>query len=1169
MASAAPAASLLTFNWSDLPAGSYYLDIQMASGDGVSGNNSASIRNLTGENVTFLPPALLNGWASETQPLEFQITDDDPSLAAVPDFLNGILLAFTVDANGPGGFQMELAGSNIFSGAGLQDSLTVAILNDSFFSIYEENGIGLPMLTFLFDGDGSLDVIANASNVAPYDSIAAPQVAESTVPEPTTWAGAAVGLAVLALWKKRRDVALMICAVVVPASAQQASILLDSNVTTSDYTTVATNTLVQFGNDLFFAGLSTNANEQMTGLYKYNPVTRQGARFATVPVAPGGLTSAAKGLLIQEAPSTSVGGSVWVSDGTYAGTKKVVPNLRVFGGTLRLLNGVVLFSGQAAPNGPAELWRTDGSEAGTYRLLQGASISRGALLNGQGYFINNGKVWKSDGSVQGTVPALVGASGLASVDGNVLIERAGRLYFVVNPPGANSEFWSTDGTAQGTQRAAEVIVGSGIPGGIQALAVLNDEIYFSMTNSITGASLWKTNGTTAGTRMVKDLFSGGVRSHIFGAVVVNDTILLTTSDSQLWRTDGTEGGTYVLRTATGGLARISGGTAVFQSESPAEGVELWKTDGTLGGTSLVKDINPGPGRGLYSPTIYGINGKAYFSAFSPQTGSELWESDGTSGGTRLTFDFAKPNGGIYPRRLVTVGGIQYFAASGTGTCDIYRTDGTTGGTIKTVTVPGGCMQSVTPMANGNQMIFVAHATTSLNVWKTNGTQQGTSKVGEMAPADLTVTVRSGDRIYFETFGFGAPFGAVRDLYATDGESVVALMRIPGGLSPVYGGNHVPIGQHSLLFAAGERLNEFELYISDGTPQGTGLLADLNPNGGSNPWAFQPLNGIVYFSATSSGVQKLFRTDGTLQGTMALADIPGESRGPFLREGNTTDLFFTESPTSLLRYSVATNDWTSVVVYDAESALSFTRDGVTYFLKTRVNMTPELVRTDGTPAGTYSLSALDPVTSTSLSIINMFWVGNHLYLEGILGNHFELWRTDGVSAPALAWQINPRPASLPLLDLSGFPIYSGSSPRFLGLLSNGKALLAADDGVRGVEPWVLDDAPCSPAPDVNSQLTITAPAPSINRLTGRAVQTVRIVNNGPALNNVAYIASGLNAQHDMWIRHGVSQCFAPAGPYRDLGSVGAGQTVTLTLEFVIKPGVPFSYTPKVIAREGAR
>lgn len=1168
LTNAAQAASILTFNWNDLAVGNYYLDVQMASGDGLFGNNFASIKNITGQNVTFAPPALLNGWASEPQSSVYQITDDDPSLAGVPDILNGILLAFAVDSNGPGSFQMQLESSNAFSGAGLQDSLTIAILNESFFSIYEDGGIGLPMLTFLFDGDGSLEVIANASNVAPYDTIAAPQVAENTIPEPSTWAGAAAGLVALALWKKRRDAALLVCAIVVPASAQQAWLVKDTNFPTGfNFTMIYGDTFAQFGNDIVFAGISGNFNERNRGLYKYNTVSRQGARFATLPVAMSKLGAASKGLVFQVEGQFGMG-SLWVSDGTFAGTRQAVPSLNMSTNGLRLPNGILLFSGQSTYGGNSELWRSDGTIAGTYRIAQQVSMYSAVIFNGQAFFFNNQQLWKSDGTEQGTGFALSGVAGLESTDSALLVERAGLLYFIGCQAATGCEFWSTNGTAQGTQLAAEIIAGPERAYGVRSVGVFNSEIYFTFTYPVVGAALWKTNGTTAGTGLVKTVVPDVHPVAIGTGVALNNALVFPVRDSGLWRTDGTEAGTFGLGVATGSIVRINAGTALFPGETTAEGIELWKTDGTLAGTSIVKDLLPGPGRGLGQARLFGVDGKVFFNGAEPQTGAELWESDGTPAGTKLAFDFTKPGGGFHPQPMVTLNGVQYFQASGEPGYNIYRTDGTAAGTIKCVTVPGTFDKATGLFSFGDQIIFALFPQSGgPQIWKTNGTQQGTSKIGEVPGIEFTAGVRSGDRFYFEVFEPTIGFEAVRVLYVTDGVTITALKSTPSSQLPLYTPRHAPFGQRSLMFVAGESLDEMELYATDGTPQGTGLVANLDPSGSSYPQNLVHLNGMVYFTATVSGVKKVFRSNGTLHGTTDLRNLPSGSSGPYLSDGNAVDLFVPTADDGLLRFDSATNQWTSLNV--AASSLFVTRNGITYFMGSAPPNGFAVFRTDGTAGGTHMVGNGWLPNPNDGFASAMFWHGNHLYLEATVGLNQELWRTDGMSNPVMPWQINPQTASIPTVDSSGFATLTGSGARFLGELPNGRALLSADDGVRGRELWALDDAPCIAAPDVNSQLTITAPAPSINRLTGRGVQTVRIVNNGAALNNVAYIASGLNAQHDIWNRHGVTQCFAPAGPYRDIGSIGAGQTVTLTLEFFIKPGVSFSYTPKVIARDGAR
>jgi ELWxxDGT repeat protein len=88
---------------------------------------------------------------------------------------------------------------------------------------------------------------------------------------------------------------------------------------------------------------------------------------------------------------------------------------------------------------------------------------------------------------------------------------------------------------------------------------------------------------------------------------------------------------------------------------------------------------------------------------------------------------------------------------------------------------------------------------------------------------------------------------------------------------------------TLLFYANDGVTGSELWRSDGTPEGTMLVEDINPgaNGSrSSKNNTLVLGGVAYFGA-SDGVRgsELWRTDGTTEGTYLLRDIaPGTSSG---------------------------------------------------------------------------------------------------------------------------------------------------------------------------------------------------------------------------------------------------------------------------------------------------
>ncbi len=83
-----------------------------------------------------------------------------------------------------------------------------------------------------------------------------------------------------------------------------------------------------------------------------------------------------------------------------------------------------------------------------------------------------------------------------------------------------------------------------------------------------------------------------------------------------------------------------------------------------------------------------------------------------------------------------------------------------------------------------------------------------------------------------------------------------------------------LSDNHLYFAATDAANGEELWVSDGTPEGTRLIKDVNPGTeGSNPCWLTSAGGKVYFSA-NDGVHgdELWVTDGTEGGTHLVYDI---------------------------------------------------------------------------------------------------------------------------------------------------------------------------------------------------------------------------------------------------------------------------------------------------------
>ena len=70
----------------------------------------------------------------------------------------------------------------------------------------------------------------------------------------------------------------------------------------------------------------------------------------------------------------------------------------------------------------------------------------------------------------------------------------------------------------------------------------------------------------------------------------------------------------------------------------------------------------------------------------------------------------------------------------------------------------------------------------------------------------------------------------------------------------------------------------ELWISDGTADGSQILKDIDPNGNSHATGLREMNGKVYFFANDgTHGTELWETDGTAEGTVMLKDISNATR----------------------------------------------------------------------------------------------------------------------------------------------------------------------------------------------------------------------------------------------------------------------------------------------------
>ncbi|MBO0933817.1 hypothetical protein [Fibrella aquatilis] len=243
--------------------------------------------------------------------------------------------------------------------------------------------------------------------------------------------------------------------------------------------------------------------------------------------------------------------------------------------------------------------------------------------------------------------------------------------------------------------------------------------------------------------------------------------------------------------------------------------------------SLVKDINPGikssvlSGNKFESSQYKFLNNILYFSANDGVNGEQLWRSDGTTNGTylvkKITTNLTKPNSEISYYFTDLKNQQLYFIAddNGDGSSDLWRTDGTTVGTILVARLnkydgKDIIRRSVRKVGfiNG-QLQFIVERTSDFKfeIWQTDGTDMGTVRIYELKDFNLA--------------GIGANINLVNNVWC---------------------------------FTATDKLG---LWRTDGTTAGTFLI---NDSGAEN--AQYVMNGYSYYW----GYKGLWRTDGTKAGT---------------------------------------------------------------------------------------------------------------------------------------------------------------------------------------------------------------------------------------------------------------------------------------------------------------
>lgn len=703
-------------------------------------------------------------------------------------------------------------------------------------------------------------------------------------------------------------------------------------------------------------------------------------------------------LMVFAATSPATGSELWASDGTSAGTR-LVRDINPAGNSAAairaVVNGKAFLVANDGVNG-AEPWVSDGTEAGTRLLINLDATSASTKVNviapsgNQALIFARGGMWSSDGTPEGTT-SVVPAGTLGSVSGYTI--DGGTVYFMADGGGAGRELWKTDGTAAGTVRITDIAPGS--TSGVYApqLIARDGVVYFLGSATASTYDLWKSDGTTGGTvRVGADVQRAGSEQPF---LVHGGTLLYIASDRGLWRSDGTTAGTYIVDTDPAIRAPAAAFGALYYFRAVSGVAELWSTGGTADTTRLIGRLTDS----LEPPQFARFaGGKLYFTGWDRLHGEEPWVcTDGTAATVALLANLspdAPPSGA--PIDLTAAGNLVFFIATDDYRRQLWRSDGTAGGTIELTNLGDPSNNPWLSLFTGwNGALYFKHSYTEL--WKSDGTVAGTALLKNFAQGYNTPSINR----MFSASSFlylNADDGDGPMLWRTDG-TLAGTIDVGSGFEPYrdqpgYPGSFAELAGRTYFVAD---LHDRGIFVTEGTAASTKRVtfSDL-----TTPLA-EGAGALFFSQSTETHGDELWRSDGTLEGTTLVKDIAAGAGS--------------SAPRSIVG-----------------------SDRYVFFVANDGSHGNELWRSDGTAAGTILLKDIRRGGESSAPS-QLTVVGNVLYFvasDGVAG--LELWRSDGTQAgTVLVSDIRPGSGS--------------SDPQ--GLTSaDGTLWFAANDGTSGSELW---------------------------------------------------------------------------------------------------------------------
>ena len=246
--------------------------------------------------------------------------------------------------------------------------------------------------------------------------------------------------------------------------------------------------------------------------------------------------------------TSSSGDTLWVSDGTLAGTAQVtIPNSNIteIDSLTPLGNTLIVAVAAAQSREDYQLWAMTSSDSTPTMLADVGTSNVGPIgtIGSTLYLSVGGNLWTTDGTTPNTSAATDSSGSPIAVPSSV--------FGFNNEPYAFSE--SNGQTTIGVLGSSSLTPIATIASETTAPVVVGSKFYFGAGGESTsdGTQLWVSDGTLAGTRMLDDFGSFSRTSRPSGLTNADGSLFFTVAGAdrlnELWTSNGTSQGTVLVK----------------------------------------------------------------------------------------------------------------------------------------------------------------------------------------------------------------------------------------------------------------------------------------------------------------------------------------------------------------------------------------------------------------------------------------------------------------------------------------------------------------------------------------------------------------------------------------------------------------------------------------------